>query len=100
MYSAQALRIGTVYGYPIGIGVARLNTGNAYYYKMDLKNALLSYLSALKILEEIKPLKELGELYLQLGHINFFMERMDKSISFYQLAIDNYRATGFDQLRS
>ena len=98
MYSAQALRIGTIYGYPVGIGVARLNTGNAYYYKMDFKNALLSYLSALKLLEEIKPLKELGELYLQLGHINFFMERMDKSISFFQLAIDNYRATGSDQL--
>ncbi len=98
MHSTQALRIGTIYGYPIGIGVARLNTGNAYYYKMDLKNALQSYLSALKILEENDPVKELGELYLQLGHINFFMERMDKSISFYQLAVDNYHATGSDQL--
>lgn len=42
IYSAQAMRIATVYGNSEGIALARLYTGNAYYYKMDMKNALLS----------------------------------------------------------
>ena len=37
IYSAQAMRIATVYGNPEGIALARLYTGNAYYYKMEMK---------------------------------------------------------------
>jgi hypothetical protein len=92
--AVQAQRIGTVYGYPEGIGKARLYTGNAYYYKMDLKNALLSYLAGLKILEEFKPLKELGELYMQLGNINYYMGRTEKAVIYFRLAGENFLATG------
>jgi len=93
IYSAQAQRIGTVYNYSQGVGIARLYTGNAYFYRMDLKNALLSYLSSLKILEELQPVKELGELYMQLGNINYYMGRTDKAISFFQLAGDIFRSS-------
>jgi len=94
MYSAQAVRIGTVYGYPYGIGMARYNTGNAYYLKLDFKNALMSYLSALKIFEEDKFLKESGDVYYQLGNINFFIKRTDECINYYRKAIENFRAAG------
>ena len=91
MYSAQAVRIGSVYGYPFGIGMARYNTGNAYYFNLDFKNALLSYLSALKIFEEYKFVKEAGDIYLQIGHINFFIKRVDKAIATYRKALENYQ---------
>lgn len=94
MYSAQAVRIGSVYGYPKGVGLARLHTGNAYYYVLDMKNALLSYLSALKIFEENDNQKEAGDVYLQLGHINFFIKRTEKCINNYHRALENYQAAG------
>ncbi len=94
MYSAQAVRIGSVYGYPLGIGVGRFNTGNAYYFKIDFKNALLSYLSALRILEEYNSDKEAGDVYLQIGNINFFIKQTEKSISSYRAALRYYRLAG------
>lgn len=93
-YSVQAQRIASVYGYSQGVGTARLCTGNAYYYKLDLKNALLSYLAALKILEEFKPVKALGDLYIQMGNINYYMGRTEKSIAYFRLAEDNFQAVG------
>ena len=97
-YASLALRLGTQNTWPFEIGVAKMNIGNAYYYKLDLRNALLSYLSALKILEIFKPSKELGDLYLQLGHINYLITRSDKAISFYHQAIGEYNASGNEQL--
>lgn len=94
MYSAQAVRIGSVYGYPLGIGIGRFNTGNAYYFKMDFKNALLSYLSALRILEEYNSDKEAGDVYLQIGNINFFIKQTEKSISSYRMALRYYQSVG------
>ena len=91
MYSAQALRIGTVYGYPVGIGVARYNTGNAYYFKLDMKNALLSYLSALRICEENHLTDLSASIYIQMGNINFFVQRSEKAVSYYRNAINNYK---------
>jgi signal transduction histidine kinase len=91
MYSAQAVRIGSVYGYPLGIGIARYNTGNAYYFKLDMKNALLSYLSALRISEE-NHLNELtASIYVQMGNINFFVRRSEKAISYYSKAVNSYK---------
>ena len=98
MYSAQAVRIGSVYGYPLGIGVGRLNTGNAYYFIMDFKNALLSYLSALRIFEEHNIKKEAGDAYLQIGNINFFIKQTEKSISSYRTALRYYQSIGDEAL--
>lgn len=97
MFSAKAMRLSTVYSYAAGVGIARLNTGNAYYYRMDLKNALLSYLSALKTLEEMNPTEKLGELYMQLGNINYYIGRTEKSISFYKLALKSFNAIHDDR---
>lgn len=86
MYSAQAMRLGTVNGDQVGVGIARLNTGNAYYYQLDFNNALVSYLAAAKILEECEAWDQLVEVNLMLGHINFFIQRPEKSVSYYQRA--------------
>jgi len=91
MYSAQAVRIGSVYGYPIGIAMARYNTGNAYYFKLDMKNALLSYLSALRICEENNLTDLSASIYIQMGNINFFVQRSEKAVSCYRNAINNYK---------
>ncbi len=94
MYSAQAMRLATQEGYVREIGIARYNAGNAYYYKMDFRNALISYLSAQSILEECLCYNELGNLSLMLGHINFFIMRGDKAVLYYKNALKNYNAAG------
>ncbi|MBE0647340.1 MAG: histidine kinase, partial [Bacteroidales bacterium] len=86
MYSAQAMRLGTVHGDQVEVGIARLNTGNAYYYQLDFNNALISYLAAAKILEECEAWDQLVEVNLMLGHINFFIQRPEKAVSYYQRA--------------
>ncbi|MCK9401133.1 MAG: histidine kinase [Bacteroidales bacterium] len=95
-YSAQAMRMATISGYAFGIGCSRLYTGNAYYYNLDFKNALISYLSAQTILEEGSHFDELGELCLMLGHINFFIMRSDVAVSYYHKAYDNFKEAGDD----
>jgi len=97
MYSSQAMRIATVYGYPLGIGIARLQTGNAYYYKMDFKNALISYLAALKILEDNESWKEAGDVYMQLGHIHYFIWSSKKAYHNYHKADECYRKAGSEE---
>ncbi len=91
MYSAQAVRIGSVYGYPPGIAMARYNTGNAYYFKLDMKNALLSYLSALRLCEENNMTDLSASIFIQMGNINFFVQRSEKAVSCYRNAINNYK---------
>jgi tetratricopeptide (TPR) repeat protein len=95
-YSAQAMRIATIQGYPYGIGCSRLYTGNAYYYRLDFKNALVSYLSAQTIFEEGGHYDELGELFLMMGHINFFIVRTSKAVDYYHKAMDDCLASGND----
>jgi len=80
MYSAQAIRIGTVYGYPEGIAMARYNTGNAYYFKLDMKNALLSYLSALRITEDNQLDNIAALINIQMGNINFLFNEAKKPL--------------------
>lgn len=97
MYSAQAMRIGTVYGDQVGVGIAKLNTGNAYYYQMDFNNALISYLAASKILEENEAWKEAGDVYLQLGYINFFVWNGEKSFINYHKAKECFINAGDEE---
>jgi|GEM_PF-1109092 len=83
LHSTQAMRLATQNGFQKQISLSRFNLGNAYYFKMDLKNALISYLSAQSILEKGSLYDELGNLCLMLGNINFFIMRGDKAISYY-----------------
>jgi hypothetical protein len=93
-YSAQSMRMATIQGYSYGIGCSRLYTGNAYYYRMDFKNALISYLSSQTILEEGDHFEKLGELSMMLGHINFFIMRNDMAVSWYNRALRYMKAAG------
>ncbi len=72
--------------------MARYNKGNAYFFRQDFKNALLSYLSAKSILENSSYNKELGDLFFMLGNINFFIIRDEKAVSCYHKALGFYRA--------
>lgn len=96
-YSAEAMRIATVIGYSYGIGCSRLYTGNAYYFRMDFKNALVSYLSAQTLFEEGDHFKELGELSMMLGHINFFIMRSEVAVKYYHKALEYNKAAGDDE---
>jgi tetratricopeptide (TPR) repeat protein len=92
LYSSQAARLAEFYGYAKGTGVARYNKGNAFFFRQDFKNALLSYLSAKSILENSSYHKELGDLFFMLGNINFFIIRDEKAVSCYHKALYYYRA--------
>lgn len=99
MYASQAIRLATVYTNTTNVALVKANIGNAYYYKMDFKNALLSYLSALKILEENQEWKASGDICLQLGNINFLIRRSEKAISYYHKALTYYQESG-DEISS
>jgi hypothetical protein len=93
-YSSRAEQLASLHDYSLGSGIAKFQAGNAYYYKMDFKNALISYLSAQQILESGHSYTELGELYCMMGHMNFFITRSDKAASYYLKAISCYKASG------
>jgi hypothetical protein len=99
-YSARAARLATQTGYERGLGLARFNTGNAYYYRLEFKNALLSYLSAQSLLENGPYNNELGEVCLMLGHINFLIRRCEKAVSFYRTALKYADTTHNDAFKS
>jgi hypothetical protein len=42
LYSSRAGQLATLRDYSYGIGMAKFQAGNAFYYKMDFKNALLN----------------------------------------------------------
>jgi tetratricopeptide (TPR) repeat protein len=94
MYGNQALHLAETYSGSLDVALIKVNIGNAWYFKMNFKNAVLNYLSALRILEENKKWKELGEICLQLGHINFYIMRSDESISYYRKALKYYQLSG------
>ncbi|MCX6280019.1 MAG: histidine kinase [Bacteroidetes bacterium] len=96
MFSTRAMRLAAQFGSQKQIGVAKYNSGNAFYFKMDFKNALLSYLSAQSILEKGLFYKEMGDVNLMLGHINFFIQRSDKAIIYYRKALACYQS-GHDE---
>ncbi|MCK9205170.1 MAG: histidine kinase [Bacteroidales bacterium] len=92
MYASQALRYATIHTNSFDVALVKVNIGNAYYFKRDFKNALVSYLSAQSILEKGPYFTELGELCLMLGHINFFIMRGEKAISYYRKALGYFQA--------
>ncbi len=94
MSANKGLRLAKGQENSVNIALEKVNVGNAYYNKLDFKNALLAYLSALKILEDNKIFKASAEVCLQLGNINFFIMRSDKAISYYHKAISYYQAAG------
>ncbi|MBE0648968.1 MAG: histidine kinase [Bacteroidales bacterium] len=94
MYGSQALRLTRIFSDSLAEAAIKVNIGNACYFKMDFRNAVLSYLSSTRTLEEHKKWKELGEIYFQLGQINFFIMRSDECISFYRKAIHYYQLSG------
>lgn len=93
-YSSRAEQLAAGIDYLPGIGLAKFQAGNAYYYKMDFKDALVNYLSAQPIFENDHDDSKLGDLYLMMGHMNFFITRCDKAIYFYRKAIHKYQQAG------
>jgi hypothetical protein len=96
MYASQAIRLATTRTNNLDVALVKVTLGNVYYYRMDFKNALISYLSAQPKLEEGKQYNKLAELCMMLGHINFFIMRSDMAVSYYQKAMENFKAAGND----
>jgi hypothetical protein len=66
-YAGEALQMAKKLNYKKGIGIATFNTGNSYYFRMDVKNALTKYFDALRLMEDLEPSEELGNLFCQVA---------------------------------
>lgn len=91
-YASEALDLSEKLNYTFGKGMSIFNLGNSYYFKEEIKNALLNYLDALRILEPFEPSRELGDLLLQLGALNDYVRNPEKARAFYKRSAQNYYA--------
>ena len=58
--------------YSAGIAEASFNMGNGYYFKNDIKNALIFYFKSLAIIEKFPPSRLLGNVYAQIGLVYYY----------------------------
>jgi tetratricopeptide (TPR) repeat protein len=100
VFASQAIRLASTRTGQADVATVKLTIGNAYYYRMDFKNALLSYLSAQPVLEENFKYDKLGELCLMLGYINFFITRNDVAILYYNKAADYFKLAGDESFKA
>jgi hypothetical protein len=98
-YAEEALRLSEELDYSYGKGVAIFNQGNVSFFKTGYKNALVNYLSALRILESFNPTREIADLFLQLAFLNQYVRNIDKAKDYYYRASSSYLAIG-DTARS
>jgi tetratricopeptide (TPR) repeat protein len=90
----DALRLSRQIGYTKGEGVATFSLGNSYFFKPDLKNSLVHYLAALRILEKYEPSHELADLLYQLALVNQFVRNNKKVNAYFRRSAYNYAAIG------
>lgn len=83
-YARQALKLSKSLGYKFGEAEAVFNTGNGYFFKIDVKMATVNYLVALRMFEKLKPSVELGNLLLQIGLINAYIQNHTKAIEYHR----------------
>jgi len=93
-YANQALELSDSLNFKFGEAEAIFNTGNGYFYKIDLKNALTNYLAAHHIFEKFETSNIHGNLLLQIGFINTFVGHHEKSIEYYRQAQLIFSKTG------
>lgn len=85
-YANQALELSDSLNFTSGEAEAIFNVGNGYFYMFDLNNALMNYLSSLRIFEKLGDSDSHGNLLLQIGFINAFVGNHEKSINYYRKA--------------
>jgi hypothetical protein len=81
-YANQALDLSDSLHYEFGKAVAVFNMGNGFSYKIDVKNAMVNFLAALYSFEKLGPSQEYGNLLLQIGSINRYLENDMKAIEY------------------
>jgi len=83
-YANEALKLAEKLDYTKGKGIAFFNIGNIYYFKLDAKKSMMYYLDALRILEDMEPSQELGNLYYQIANFNDGSGNCRKAISVFK----------------
>lgn len=99
IYANQALELSQKINYQRGISVSLFNFGNGYYFKNDIKNALLNYLEALKTMKELEYSDEYGNLLLQIGFIHYFSGSQRNAKDYYKKALMVFDQTKNDEAR-
>ncbi|MBN2173466.1 MAG: histidine kinase [Bacteroidales bacterium] len=94
-YANQALELSDSLQYEFGKAEAVFNVGNGYFFKLDVKNSMTNYLSAMQIFENLnlkETPKELGHLYFQIGIINRFIGNDLNAAKYYKKAGSIYKS--------
>jgi tetratricopeptide (TPR) repeat protein len=84
-YAGQALQLAEKLKYKKGKGIATFNIGNCYFFRMDVKNALTNYFEASRILEDMGPSQELGNLYCQLATFSNRTNNFRKALKIFEV---------------
>jgi tetratricopeptide (TPR) repeat protein len=94
LYVEEAIRLSEELGYSYGKGVATFNRGNCYYFRADIRNALINYLAAQHILESFKPTRDIASLFEQLALVNQYVRNTEKAKEYYFRASSCFLAIG------
>jgi tetratricopeptide (TPR) repeat protein len=87
LYFAElAFSLSAEWNYEQGIAEALFNKGNGYYFKNDVRNALLFYFESLALLENKPPSALLGNLYTQIGLLYYYNYSFNESMMYLLLA--------------
>lgn len=97
-YANEAMSLAERLNYEKGKGVALFNAGNSCYFRMDLKKALTYYLDALRILEDLEPSQELGNLYYQVAIFTNVPKNCRKAMQVFN-TIHNHESSDFVRMR-
>jgi len=99
-YANEAFTLSEYLDYNFGRAVSIYNIGNGYYYKIDIKNAMINYLVATEIFVNLKPSQEFGNLLMQKASLNRYLENDSKAIEIYKEAIEIFQQLENDLSKS
>ncbi len=83
-YSEQA-------NYIKGKGDGYFNLGMAYAFSDSLKLSTINFLNALRVYEDLDPINELAETYLELALLNWTAGRYNKALEYCRQALNVYK---------
>lgn len=84
MLAQSALELSKENNYLFGEAKALFNIGNAYLFKIDVKNAITYYLSSASLFEKSSPSEAEAELLLQIGLINNYTGNYSRAIEYFR----------------
>ncbi|MDB4303320.1 histidine kinase [Desulfosarcina sp.] len=91
-YAKIALEKAEGLEYDLGIAGSKFNYGNGFYFKNDLKNAMINYYASLSLLENKAPSVLHGDLLTQIGLVHYNNYSFETSVEYLLRAADIFNS--------